>query len=103
LVSGLINIETTVKVDRFPVNYTAVREQLAADHIPGNLVAGELDATPQSVILYDPSGQRMINVDLKNIQDTPYPLFAPVPGRDAAARRANRHRCARHQRPGRRL
>ncbi|NDJ77714.1 MAG: carbohydrate kinase family protein [Chloroflexi bacterium] len=117
LVSGLINIETTVKVDGFPVAYAPVRypffgvnstvsgvgynvakalvtlgdevhflsligkdlagetvhAQLKADGIPGGLVARELDQTPQSVIMYEPSGRRAINVDLKDIQETPYP------------------------------
>lgn len=117
LVSGLINIETTVTVDGFPIAYTPVRypffgvnstvsgvgynvakalvtlgndvhflsligrdplgrlviDQLAADHIPGELVAAELPQTPQSVILYDAQGRRQINVDLKNIQETVYP------------------------------
>ncbi|MBN1681705.1 MAG: carbohydrate kinase family protein [Anaerolineae bacterium] len=117
VVSGLINIETTVKVDGFPIPYQPVRypffgvnstvsgvgynvakalvtlgdevafcslighdlaangvvAQLAADRIPGDTVLHELDQTPQSVILYDPGGRRAINVDLKAIQETPYP------------------------------
>ncbi len=117
LVSGLINIETTVKVDGFPVDYTPVRypffgvnasvsgvgynvakalttlgddvrfvsmvgrdmggmitqAQLQADGIPREFVIQELDQTPHSVILYDPGGRRMINVDLKDIQDRAYP------------------------------
>ena len=32
-----------------------------------------LSATPQSVILYDPDGRRLIQVDLKECQETPLP------------------------------
>ncbi len=117
LVSGLINIETTVQVDGFPIAYTPVRypffgvnsdvsgvgynvakalvtlgsrvqflsligsdlagqgvhDRLAADRIPAEFVVAALDQTPQSVILYDPDGRRQINVDLKDIQERPYP------------------------------
>jgi ribokinase len=117
LVSGLINIETTVQVDGFPVEYRPVRypffgvnasvsgvgynvakalttlgsrvrflsmigkdlaarqvyQQLETDRIPGEFLAAELDHTPRSVILYEPSGRRMINVDLKDVQEKPYP------------------------------
>lgn len=117
LVSGLINIETTARVDGFPIEYTPVRypffgvnstvsgvgynvakaltrlgtpvqfvsligqdmqaqvvyAQLKQDGIPAGFVVQELAQTPCSVILYDPDGRRMINVDLKNIQETPYP------------------------------
>ncbi len=117
LVSGLINIETTARVDGFPIHYAPVRypffsvnstvsgvgynvakalttlgdstrfvsligtdlaaglvfEQLKRDRIPYGFVAQELAQTPQSVILYDPGGQRMINVDLKDIQERAYP------------------------------
>ena len=118
LVSGLINIETTLKVDRFPIDYapvrypffgvnstvsgvgynvakalttlgeavrlvsmigtdaagTLARTALTADGIAGDHVLDLLDHTPQSVILYDDSGVRMINVDLKDIQDRAYPV-----------------------------
>lgn len=117
LVSGLINIETTVKIDGFPIQYQPVRypffgvnatvsgvgynvakalttlgdevrfvsmvgrdagarmvyDQLKADGIPSGFVAQEIDQTPRSVILYDPHGRRMINVDLKDIQERTYP------------------------------
>jgi sugar/nucleoside kinase (ribokinase family) len=117
LVSGLINVETTLRVGSFPIHYEPVRypffglsstvsgvgynvakalitlgegvdflsligrdsaEQqvraaLAQDGIPGDYVVADLDQTPQSVILYDPTGRRMINVDLKDIQERPYP------------------------------
>lgn len=46
---------------------------LERDGIPGAGVLDLLEATPQSVILYDDAGRRAINVDLKNIQETPYP------------------------------
>ncbi len=115
--SGLINIETTVQVERFPIDYapvrypffgidstvsgvgynvakalttlgdsvrfvsllgrdlgaTIVQAQLKADGIPRGYVVQELDATPRSVILYEPGGRRMINVDLKDVQDRAYP------------------------------
>ncbi|MEL6406381.1 MAG: carbohydrate kinase family protein [Chloroflexota bacterium] len=118
LVAGLINIETTIKMDGFPIDYQPVRypfhgvnttvsgvgfnvakalttlghevrfASLVGDDYAGQLmrtvleengiasdyVLSVLDATPQSAILYDESGQRMINTDLKNIQETTYPL-----------------------------
>jgi sugar/nucleoside kinase (ribokinase family) len=117
LVSGLINIETTVRVDAFPVEYTPVRypffgvnstvsgvgynvaralvtlgapvafvsmigrdmaagnvhDQLRRDGIPRAFVIGALEQTARSVILYDPGGRRMINVDLKDLQERTYP------------------------------
>ena len=117
LVSGLINIETTVRIEGFPINYTPVRypffginatvsgvgynvaralvtlgsrvrflsligqdaaarwvyDQLRTDRIPHGFVIGELEQTPRSVILFDADGRRMINVDLKDIQDRLYP------------------------------
>jgi ribokinase len=118
LVAGLINIETTVKVDGFPIHFTPVRypffgvhatisgvgynvakalttlgdevrflsligqdmagrmvtEQLATDNMPADYVLSTLDETPRSVIMYDDEGRRQINVDLKDIQETAYPL-----------------------------
>jgi sugar/nucleoside kinase (ribokinase family) len=126
LVSGLINIETTVRIDGFPIDYAPVRypffgvnatvsgvgynvakalvtlgsgvrfvsligqdaaarwiyDQLKTDRIPHGFVIGELEQTPRSVILYDADGRRMINVDLKDIQDCAYP---PVLFEQAAA------------------
>jgi acarbose 7IV-phosphotransferase len=117
LVSGLINIETTLRVDRFPIQYESVRypffgvnttvsgvgynlakaltglgdevrflsiigrdvyqdviqQTLRRDNISGEGVISLLDQTAQSVIIYDPSGARLINTDLKNIQDVGYP------------------------------
>jgi len=120
LVAGLINIETTLKVDSFPIPYFPVtaplfgiqttvsgvgfnlakafqtlgdtvdllamigpadelnaqltRSALAKEHITGDLVINRLSATPQSVILYDPSGKREIYSDLKDIIETEYPI-----------------------------
>lgn len=131
LVSGLINIETTLSVDEFPVHYMPVRyaffginstvsgvgynvtkalttlgdqvhftslvgcdlagkqvyqalkdSGLPSEHV---LVAGE--QTAQSVILYDQSGRRQINVDLKDIQGKSYPaetFDAALPGCELA-------------------
>ncbi len=117
LVAGTINLETTLRIDGFPVHYQPVRypffgvrstvsgvgynlakalrtlghdvrlfsivgrdapgeitrRALAADHLPDADVRMLLEETPQSVILYDPSGQRAIHVDLKNLQETAYP------------------------------
>jgi sugar/nucleoside kinase (ribokinase family) len=116
-ISGLINVETTVKVDGFPIDYTPVRypffgvrstvsgvgynvakalatlgntvrlaslvgrdaagemvlSQLGTAGLPAEFVLPGLAATPQSAILYDPAGRRMINVDLKDIQEADYP------------------------------
>lgn len=118
LISGLINIETTLKVDSFPVTYQPVRypfwgvgstvsgvgynvakalttldnkvaflsligqdllgdvvkAALIQDGIPTENVLQSLDQTAQSVIIYEPSGQRQIHVDLKNVQEVAYPL-----------------------------
>ena len=117
LVSGLINIETTLQVDSFPIDYQPVRypffgvdstvsgvgynvskalsilgndvrftsligrdeagdrvcNALIGDDISVEFVLDQLDRTPQSVILYDRDGRRMINVDLKDIQEQVYP------------------------------
>ena len=117
LVSGLINIETTLQVEGFPIDYEPVRfpffgiqssvsgvgynvakaltvlgddvrflsliggdmagrlvlESLADDGISAERVITALRQTPQSVILYDRTGRRAINTDLKDIQDVAYP------------------------------
>lgn len=117
LVSGLINIETTLQVEDFPIVYEPVRfpffgiqssvsgvgynvakaltvlgddvrflsligedmagrlvlDSLAADGIAGERVITALRQTPQSAILYDRTGRRGINTDLKDIQDAIYP------------------------------
>jgi acarbose 7IV-phosphotransferase len=116
-VAGLINVETTVAIDDFPLDYfpvrypfyglhTAVsgvgwniaraltalgdsvdfaaliggdangqlaRQGLARAGIHDGLVLEVLEATAQSVILYDPDGRRQIHVDLKDIQSQAYP------------------------------
>lgn len=118
LVSGLINLETTVRVDEFPIAYAPVRypffgvrstvsgvgynvtkalttlghgvrflsligadavgglvrETLRTEGLPGEDVLPTLAQTAQSVILYDEAGQRQINVDLKDLQERPYPM-----------------------------
>ena len=118
LVSGLINIETTLQIKGFPIDYEPVRfpffgiqssvsgvgynvakaltvlgndvrflsliggdvagslvlESLAVDGISTERVITALHQTPQSVILYDRTGRRVINTDLKDIQDVPYPV-----------------------------
>lgn len=118
LVAGLINLETTLAVEGFPVDYAPVRYQrggvnttvsgvgyniakalttlgdpvrflsLLGDDAPAVLVRQALrdlhiddqhvlpglTHTPQSTILYEPSGRRAIFTDLKDIQETPYPL-----------------------------
>lgn len=117
LVSGLINLETTLRVDAFPIHYspvlypffgvnstvsgvgynvakalttlgdavhflsligrgpvaTLVREALARDGISEQFIVQGLEQTSQSVILYDKSGRRQINVDLKDIQEQALP------------------------------
>lgn len=117
LVSGLINIETTVAVASFPIAYEPVRypffglhssvagvgynisralltlgaeprflsligsdlwgdfvlRALEIDSIPGGGVIQQGVHTAQSAILYEPSGRRMIHVDLKDIQEQLYP------------------------------
>ncbi len=117
LVSGLINIETTLRVDGFPILYSPVRypfwgvratvsgvgynvakaltvlgdnvrflsligddiaattvyDQLQVDGIRPGYVLATLEETPRSVILYDDTGKRQINVDLKDVQEHIYP------------------------------
>lgn len=119
LVSGLINIETTLRIAEFPLEYNPVnypfngiqtsvsgvgynlskaltrlgnrveflsvigrdefaadlvRKTLAQDGISDRCVLSLVDHTAQSVILYTANGQRQIHVDLKDIQETAYPL-----------------------------
>ena len=119
LVSGLINLEITLRIDSFPIQYTPVRypffgvnssvsgvgynvakaltvlgdgvrflsvigqdaagklvaDSLAADGIPNDLVIAQAERTAHSVILFDGSGRRQINVDLKDIQEQEYPAL----------------------------
>lgn len=129
LVSGLINIETTLRVDGFPLPYFPVRypffglhttvsgvgynvakaltvlghdvrflsltgrdaqaglvvAALQADGISAGGVLNALDETPQSVILYDGTGRRQIHVDLKDVQERPYPLDAALAAAEGCA------------------
>ena len=48
-------------------------EQLRADGIDSAFVVQGAEQTAHSVILYDGSGQRMIHVDLKDVQERAYP------------------------------
>lgn len=118
LVAGLVNMETTLRVDGFPLPYTPVnyafhrihsavsgvgynvalalhtlghdvrfltllgqdaagelaRRQLHALGLHGPGVRSTLKETAQSVILYDGTGRREIQVDLKDIQEQSFPL-----------------------------
>lgn len=121
-VAGLINIETTLRIDSFPIPYQTARypffgvnstvsgvgyniakalltlgDEVSFFSLVGRDFAGDLvrstlksegidqesvlpliHTTPQSVILYDSQGKRAINTDLKDIQETVYPLdFVP--------------------------
>jgi ribokinase len=65
-----------------------VRDALSRDGLDFFWVRDGASETPQSVILYDGEGRRQIHVDLKDVQDKPYPmeLFAQaLPACDAAA------------------
>lgn len=117
-VSGLMNIETTVKVKKFPIEYfpidypffginssvsgvgvnvvkalktldnnvtfaSMIGNDYEGEHIikvmenegiDTSFVRKQLKATPASVILYDEEGKRQIYCDLKDIQDTKYPV-----------------------------
>jgi sugar/nucleoside kinase (ribokinase family) len=131
LVSGLINLEVTLRVEGFPIEYTPVRfpffgvssgvsgvgynvakalttlgssvrflsllgrdpagqlvrDSLERDGIEGDLVLEAMERTPHSVILYDPAGQRQINLDLKDIQEQIYPpelFYGALDGCDLA-------------------
>ena len=116
-VSGLINIETTVRVESFPIAHESCRfpfhgvnttvsgvgyniakalttlgddvrfcsligrdfagdlvlKSLERDAIPTGYVLPRLSQTAHSAILYDREGRRMINCDLKDIQEQSYP------------------------------
>jgi ribokinase len=52
----------------------SIRSTLTGLGISDEFVEASLDETAQSIILYDSTGQRQINVDLKDIQDRTYPL-----------------------------
>jgi acarbose 7IV-phosphotransferase len=116
-IAGLVNVETTVAIDGFPLDYFPVRypfhglhtavsgvgwniayalhtlenlvdfatliggdangqlvqSALAQSGIHDRLLVKGMDATAQSVILYDAGGRRQIHVDLKDIQTQIYP------------------------------
>jgi ribokinase len=116
LVAGLVNIETTLKIEGFPQHYypvtypfdgiqssvsgvaynvakalatlgdevnlcTLLAPDMAGDQVQQALAKiprinacldMSMQSTPQSVILYDPQGQRQIHVDLKDIQQRSY-------------------------------
>lgn len=117
LVCGLVNIETTLRIEGFPLAYDPVRypfhgihssvsgvgynvakalttlgdgvrllaivgeddagilvhRALERDRIPTAGILAQAAHTAQSVILYDPSGRRMIHTDLKDMQQQVYP------------------------------
>jgi hypothetical protein len=91
LVSGLINLETTLNIESFPdlrsralpVSWRDLQHRwvgdlvlttLERDHIPSEFVTRTMPATAQSVILYDANGARAIPIptDLKDVQDRLY-------------------------------
>lgn len=118
LVAGLINVETTLRIDGFPFDYSPqhfpffgvrttvsgvgynvasalttlgnqvhllamigddlpgqmIRAQLAQNNISVTHILGTLPQSPQSVILYDPTGRRAGFTDLKDIQDRAFPI-----------------------------
>jgi acarbose 7IV-phosphotransferase len=51
-----------------------VYQELRLLDIDNRRVLPQLSHTPQSVVMYDPSGRRAINTDLKDIQEQSYPL-----------------------------
>ncbi len=117
LVSGLINIETTLRVEGFPIEYAPVtypffgvrssvsgvgynlakalttlgdevrflsllgedlagqtaRAAMAREGVPTDYVVQCIHQTPQSAILFDGMGRRMVHTDLKDIQEQGYP------------------------------
>jgi ribokinase len=117
LVSGTINLETTLRVEGFPLPYfpvgypffgvrstvagvgynvakalrtlgnqvellslvgrdpaaALVAQALVGDGLPAGQVLPALEETPQSVILFDGEGRRQIHVDLKDLQQVPFP------------------------------
>lgn len=126
-VSGLVNVESTLKINNFPINYSPVEylfdgistnvsgvgynvskalrilgnevhlHTIVGDDTLGHVVSLELkncdigaegvyhtlDATPQSIIIYDSEGKRKIYCDLKNVQEFSYPIaFTFLQGRN---------------------
>ena len=118
LISGLVNVETTVKVRKFPIDYypidypffgvqsgvsgvglnlasaakmlgdevrlqsmtgmdfeaSYIKDELTRRGISTTGLVNCLKQTPTSVVLYDDTGRRQIYCDLKDIQETPYPV-----------------------------
>ena len=112
-VSGLVNVESTLKINDFPINYSPVEylfdgistnvsgvgynvskalrtlgdevhlhtivgsdalghvinHELKEHDIGAEGVYHTLDATTQSIIIYDSAGRRKIYCDLKNVQE----------------------------------
>ncbi|GHV47318.1 hypothetical protein AGMMS49546_36800 [Spirochaetia bacterium] len=118
LVSGLITIETTAKIEQFPIEYSPIdfkfygvnstisgvgyniikaiktlggnpalfsiigndiykniiKEELKNIGINNEYVLPIINETSQSVILYNENNRRKIILDLKNLQETKYPV-----------------------------
>lgn len=116
-VSGLVNMETTLSVEGFPIAYTPgrfpffgvksrisgvgynvakalttlgdevnivsligkdfignmIEEVFKKDGVNSKFLLKNIEETAQSVILYDKSGKRQLNTDLKNIQEKDIP------------------------------
>ena len=118
VVSGLVNVETTLNIGQFPVEYTPIEykffglksnvagvaynvakalvtlennvellsmigkdgeskvvlEGIKSANIQDKFILSKLNETPTSLILFDTEGKRKIYCDLKDIQETDYPM-----------------------------
>ena len=118
VVSGLVNVETTLNIGKFPVEYTPIEykffglksnvagvaynvakalvtlennvellsmlgkdgeskvvlEGIKNAGIEDKFILQKLNETPTSLILFDTEGKRKIYCDLKDIQETDYPM-----------------------------
>ncbi len=118
VVSGLVNVETTLNVGQFPIEYSPIEyrffglssnvagvaynvakalvtlenetellSMIGVDgeaaivakgimdaSISGKYIVTKLKETPNSLILFDDNGKRKIYCDLKDIQETDYPM-----------------------------
>ena len=118
VVSGLVNVETTLNIGKFPVEYTPIEykffglksnvagvaynvakalvtlennvellsmlgkdgeskvvlEGIKSANIQDKFILPKLNETPTSLILFDTEGKRKIYCDLKDIQETDYPM-----------------------------
>lgn len=118
VVSGLVNIETTLNIGQFPVQYSPIEykffglksnvagvaynvakalgvlgdtvemlsmigkdgeshlvlEGIKDAGISEGYILPKLEETPTSLVLFDDCGKRKIFCDLKDIQETPYPM-----------------------------